>query len=279
MPVYKANALVLRRIPLGETDKIVTLFTREYGKLAAVAKGARKTTSRLAGATEPLMFLRALLYEGMNLDGVTQCEIRESFPLLRADFGLFLRATYCCELLDKLTVDRDPAPEAFDLLLSTLYVLQRAVEPDAAVHAYELQLMAQVGYEPLLTSCVRCERALNDLDPVAAYSASRGGALCTVCAEQTREEVLKLSPETAATMLRLGAEEDARALAAVELSEAERKEMGRVLREHLRFRMERDVRSTAFLDAFRIGAMDDLLTEDQPKEPPPRESRRPPQQP
>src|SRR5438105_3954447 len=101
MAVYKANAIVLRRIPLGETDKIITLFTREYGKYNAVAKGARKTTSRLCGATEPLMFLRAALADGMNLDVLTQCDIRESFPTLRGDFGLFLRATYVCELLDK----------------------------------------------------------------------------------------------------------------------------------------------------------------------------------
>jgi DNA repair protein RecO (recombination protein O) len=280
MPVYKANALVLRRIPLGETDKIVTLFTREYGKLAAVAKGSRRTTSRLAGATEPLMFLRALVAVGMNLDVLTQCEIRESFPGVRGDFGLFLRATYCCELLDKLTVDRDPAPEAFDLLLSTLYVLQRAVDPDAAVHAYELQLMAQVGYDPLLTACVRCDREFDGETVLhAAYSPARGGAMCAECAVQTREETLKLTPEAAATLLDLAAQEDARALAATEIPESVRTQVGRILREHLRYRMERDVRSTAFLDAWRVGAMDDLLAREDPtphEEPSPLEPRLPP---
>lgn len=267
MAVYKTNALVLRRIPLGETDKIVTLFTREYGKLSAVAKGARKTTSRLAGAAEPLMLLRALLAEGMNLDVLTQCEIRESFPGVRGDFGLFLRATYACELLDRLTVERDAAPEAFDLLLSTLYVLQRAVDPDATLHAFELQLMAQVGYEPRLDACARCDRDFSETEPPAAYSAPRGGGLCGPCADQARDETLKMSPETAAMMLRLGAEEDARALAAIDLAPAVRDEMNRILRAHLRYRLERDVKSTAFLDAFRIGAMDNLLS-------PPLESNR-----
>ncbi len=253
MAVYKTNALVLRRIPLGEKDKIVTLFTREYGKLNAVAKGARRTTSRLAGATEPLMLLRALLAEGMNLDILTQCEIRESFSHLRSDFGLILRATYACELLDKLTVERDPSPEAFDLLLSTLYVLQRAVEPDAALHAFELQFLAQIGYEPRLDACARCGKDLADGEG-AGFSASRGGLLCGPCADAT-DDTLNLSPAAARMMIRLLNEEDAKALARIEMTPTEREEIARVLRAHLRFRLERDVKSTEFLDAHRLGAM------------------------
>ena len=260
MAVYKANALVLRRIPLGEKDKIVTLYTREYGKLAAVAKGARRTTSRLAGATEPLMLLRALLAEGMNLDVLTQTEIRESFPLLRGDLGLILRATYACELLDKMTVERDPAPDAFDLLLSTLYVLQRAADPDAALHAYELQLMAQAGYEPRLDACARCGRDLPETG--LFFSASRGGLLDPGCADAT-DDALPVAPETAAMMMRLLSEDDARALAQIELPPAVGEEMARLLRAHLRYRLERDVRSTEFLDAFRLGATD-LTVEEGP---------------
>ena len=260
MPAYKANAIVLRRIPLGETDKILTLFTREYGKLSAIAKGARRTTSRLAGASEPLMLLRALLGEGMNLDVLSQGEIRESFPEIRADFGLFLRATYACELLDKLTVERDPAPELFDQLLSTLYILQRATDPDAAIHAYELRMMAYTGYEPQLDSCVRCERGLEPATRllVGGFSPTRGGAVCEECAATSREELLPLSSATLEWLNYLAAEDNARVLAEAEPSAEVREEMNRVLRAHLRIRLERDVRSTAFLDAYRIGAMDTL---------------------
>lgn len=253
MAAYKTNALVLRRIPLGETDKIVTLFSREYGKFNAVAKGSRKTTSRLAGATEPLMLLRALLAEGMNLDILTQCEIRESFPVLRADFGLILRATYACEVLDKLTVERDPAPEAFDLLLSTLYVLQRAAEPDVALHAFELQLLTQVGYEPRLDACARCGRDRDDTFP--GFSPARGGILCAACADAA-DDTLAIDPETADLMARLLTEDDARALAQITPPPGVREQIARLLRAHLRYRLERDVKSTEFLDAFRLGALD-----------------------
>jgi DNA repair protein RecO (recombination protein O) len=273
MPVYKTNALVLRRIPLGEKDKIVTLYTREWGKLSAVAKGARRTTSRLSGATEPLMFVRGIMAEGMNLDVLTQSEIRESFPLLRGDFGRFLRATYCCELLDRMTEERSPDAAAFDLLLSTLYILQRATDPDVPVHAFELQLMAHAGYEPQLHACTRCESLFDEISNVAdgriretatpciiegGYSAIRGGAMCIECSAAAREEVLRLKPDTAAMMRRLTTEDNARALAALELAPALSAEMNRAIRAHLRIRLERDVRSTAFLDAYRVGAMDDL---------------------
>ena len=258
MPAYKTNALVLRRISLGETDKILTLFSREYGKFSAIAKGARRTTSRLAGGTEPLLFVRMLLGEGMNLDVVTQVEVRESFQTLKSDFGLYLRATYACELLDKLTAERDPSSAAFDALLSALYILQRAADPDAALHAYELQLMGLIGYEPRLDACVRCERTWGEGVLPVGYSAPRGGALCADCNSAVKEETLPVSGETILAMARLAALDDARVLAQMQLTDAVRDQMNRVLRVHLRYRLERDVRSTAFLDAFRIGAMDEI---------------------
>ncbi|GAB4457973.1 MAG: DNA repair protein RecO [Armatimonadaceae bacterium] len=255
MAVYKANAIVLRRIPLGETDKILTLFTREGGKFNVVAKGARKTTSKLSGATEPLIVLRGLLAEGMNLDVLTQCEITDSFPGLRGDFGLFLRATYACELLDRLTEERDTSPEAFDLLVATLHLLETARDPDAPLHAYELKLMTQAGYEPLLDMCARCEEPLPEPSDVAAYSPVRGGVLCAGCAQQTAEEPLPLSPESARWMYFLAYESKPHKVAEACLPPAVEEELRRALRAHLRYRLERDVRSTAFLDALHVGAM------------------------
>src|SRR5215468_2707066 len=103
MPAYTTTGLVLHRLNLGETDKILTLYTREHGKLSAVAKGARRAGSRLSGATELFTDSKFLLATGKTLDIVTQCEIRESFPALRNDLERLARATYFCELLDRMT--------------------------------------------------------------------------------------------------------------------------------------------------------------------------------
>ena len=96
MPVYKVNAVVLRRTDLGETDRILRLLTKEAGKVDAVAKGARRGMSRLSGATELFTFSRMLLAVGKSLDIVSQCEIRETFPALRDDLSHLARATYLC---------------------------------------------------------------------------------------------------------------------------------------------------------------------------------------
>src|SRR5579862_2141676 len=110
MPLYKSTAIVLHRTNLGETDRILTLLGRETGKLNAVAKGARGPKSRLSGVSELFTHSRILLAAGRNLDIVSQGEIRESFPALRTDLALMARATYLCELTDRLTEEREPDP-------------------------------------------------------------------------------------------------------------------------------------------------------------------------
>lgn len=256
MALYNVSALVLRRIPLGEKDKIVTLFSREFGKLRAVAKGARKPTSKLAGATEPLVLLRASLAEGSGLEILSEAQVRESFPLLKNDYGRFLRATYACELLDKVTEERDPHPESFDLLLSTLFILQRAVQPDTALHAYELQLLAQIGYEPQLHACIRCESFFEKDNPPVGYSSARGGALCIACTEFLRGEASPCNATTVLALEQLMGATDAKVLAAWELSEDTLGEVNRLLRSHLRYQLERELKSTVFLDALRLDELD-----------------------
>src|ERR1041385_7501431 len=147
MPAYNVNAIVLRRSDLGETDKILRLLTREAGRIDAVAKGAKRGASKLSGATELFTYSRIQLATGKSLEIVTQCEIKESFPSLRSNLDALTRATYLCELVDRLVAQHEPNPEVFDLLLSALYLLRRAgANPDVIVHSFEMHLMEERGY-------------------------------------------------------------------------------------------------------------------------------------
>jgi DNA repair protein RecO (recombination protein O) len=249
MPVYKANAVVLRRINLGETDKILTLFCREAGKLSAVAKGARRSSSRLSGATELFTFSRMLLAEGRNLDIVSQCEVRESFPRLRADLNLMARATYLCELTDRLIEEREPNQEVFDLLLSALYLLQRtAEEPDVIVHAYEMRLLAERGYAPELDVCVKCQDGLPR--GRTGFSPSLGGTLCGAH-RYGADDAIPVSHDTLALMRALQAAEPEDILTLTP-SVKELREVERCLRWYIRYRTERDLKSAEFLDMLRL---------------------------
>ena len=126
MPSYNATGLILHRIDLGENDRILTVFTREKGKISAVAKGARRSSSRFSGATELFMQARLQLGVGRTLDVVSQCEIQNSFVALRSDLQRLVRATYFCELLDRFTGDRDESSsqELFDLTVGALLHLE-----------------------------------------------------------------------------------------------------------------------------------------------------------
>ncbi len=118
MPVYKTEAIVLRQQALGEADRIVTLFTREYGKLRAAAKGIRRPASRLGGRLEPFTHARLLLARGRTLDVIAQAEIVEAFAGVRADLIRSAYAAYVAELVDRGLADRDPHQEVFALTLA-----------------------------------------------------------------------------------------------------------------------------------------------------------------
>src|SRR5437588_6301396 len=96
--VYQAEVVVLRRTSFGETDRILVLFSREKGKLSAIAKGARRSLSRLGGGTEPFTQSSVQLAVGQNLDVLTQCRVERSFPALRRDLEKMGYASYLIEM-------------------------------------------------------------------------------------------------------------------------------------------------------------------------------------
>ena len=251
MPVYKANSIVLHRFSLGETDRVLTLLTRELGKLNAVAKGSRRPGSRLSGATELFTLTNMLLAVGKSLDIVSQCEIRESFPPLRQDLGLLARATYLCELTDRLTEEREPDAELFDLLHSALYLLQRVPDcPDVVVHAFELHALGLRGYAPSLNECARCGEPLTR--GRVAFSPSVGGALCAEHRFASQDAIQIAFPTL--ELLRALASHEPEDLVELRPEKRALAEADRCLRWYIRYRTERDLKSAEFLDIVRLGA-------------------------
>ncbi|MCW3096480.1 MAG: replication and repair protein RecO [Chthonomonadaceae bacterium] len=251
MPSYTATGLVLHRLNTGETDKILTLYTREHGKLSVIAKGARKAGSRLSGATELFTETRFLLASGRSLEIVQQAEIQQSFPGIRTDLDKLARATYLCELLDRLTAESDAlqSPELYDLLLSALYLLQRATTyPDAVVHAYELHLLAAIGYAPALENCVRCGEPLTGRQ--VGFSPALGGALCP--ADRYRADDAQALSFDGLKLLRLLTETEPEQLLTLQPSPKVAAEVVRAMRWYIRYRADRDLESLDFLDSLRM---------------------------
>lgn len=245
--VYKTAALVLRQRRLGDADKILTLYTARHGKVDVVAKGVRKTRSRLAGHVEPLTQATFMLAKGKSLDVVTQVETIESFQQIRDDLDRLSRALYCAELLEKFTEPREEQFALYRLLLDTLRRLAVLADVDTPVRLYEMSLLDALGYRPELDACVTCRRRLG---PVTNYwSPAGGGIVCPAC----RVEELAARPVSpnGVKLLRLllhGRFDD---VARISVGAPLADELERAMREYLHWVLDRDVRAAGFIDTVR----------------------------
>ena len=184
MPLYESSALILRSVRLGEADKIVTLFTRRYGKLKAVAKGALRPKSRFGGRLEPFAQVNAILFgkEKAELYRVNSMDIIDPFFYLRDDLERLGRAYVSAELVDACQKERDANYEGFEMLVAFWRSISMESKPDRLdllLRLFELKCMAQIGFGPALTRCVSCGRAPSGLE--AGFDPLKGGVVCSDC--------------------------------------------------------------------------------------------------
>ena len=176
---YRTEALSLRKMPLGEADLLLTMYTKDAGKLRAVAKGARKTTSRLVGHFEPLTLNRLALSKGRNLDIVTQAQALDNFSDLKSSLTGLTKGLYIAELLDGFGSESDPNPELYQLSLGVLRAIERAPAADMPLRYFELHLLEASGLMPELYLCVECRRTLEAGQH--RFAPDRGGTICLEC--------------------------------------------------------------------------------------------------
>jgi DNA repair protein RecO (recombination protein O) len=236
--LYVTDAIVLSRFDYGEADRIMTLFTPEHGKLKAIAKGVRRTKSRLGGSLEPLAELRVALARGRTFDIVTQVEVRHAWLGLRDSLESTATAWYLAELADR-SIEERHAAEALYVLLRRAYQLL-----DAGMAA------GRVGVRPEVDRCVECDRVL-EVDEEFRWVPPLGGVLCYRCPGPPAERTA-LSLD-ALKLLKAYQRMDVEALAALRLVAAVEREVEAAMRDFLRVSLERDARSLDFLDEIRRG--------------------------
>lgn len=240
--LYKSEALIIKRINLGEADKILTIFTPNFGKLRVVAKGVRKVTSRLAGHVELFTRSQMLLARGRNLDIVTQSETVDAYRPLHEDLSRIARASYTAEMLDKLTPDALEIYPAYKLTVETLQLICTDPDPDRVLRWFELQLLGYLGYAPELAKCVECR---NDLAPVVnAFSPALGGVVCASC---RRIGVGKDLSVNALKVLRLMQRNAYSAVSRVRVGQALHAELQATTHAYITHILESDLRSAQFI--------------------------------
>ena len=200
MPLFTTNAIVIRSLNYGESDKIVTFFTKNFGKVKGIAKGARRSKKRFQNALDLFSHVRLGFFdrEGMGLVRAESCDIFNSFRRIREDLKKIYYGTYFLELVNEMTGEREAHPEAFDLLLSCLSALEEAKPQEEQLRIFEIRMLSLFGYRPNLKRCDSCKRDWVDLKemPSVFFSIERGGLICEKCF-QGGDDLISLSLGTA----------------------------------------------------------------------------------
>ena len=181
MPLRETEAIVLRTYRLGEGDKIASLFTRQWGRLRAVAAGAQRPKSRYGGTLEPLSYVRLWLFERENRDllRMNSAELLESFFDMQRDYRLQVAAHYVSEVTDRFLPEREVNERAFRLVLAVLRALKGAKEIDRPLVYFNYWLLRLGGFLPALDGCGQCGRLLGEES--AYYGPGSEGLLCGSC--------------------------------------------------------------------------------------------------
>jgi len=193
MTAQKATALVLRTVDWSDTSRIATLWTREFGKVRVLAKGGRRLKSNFESALDLLTVCSIVLLRKSSgsLDLLTEARVVQRFPRLRSDLPALYAGYYLAELLADWTEDYDPHPSLFDEALETLQTLgtslagQQQPVTGPRLMRFELVLLRELGYSPVLEACVACQTAASG--PELSFSPAAGGVLCQNCQTRYRD--------------------------------------------------------------------------------------------
>lgn len=180
MAAEKALAIVVRGTDWSETSRITTLFTREFGKVRALAKGGRRLKSSFDCAFDLLSVCQIVFLRKAHggLDLLTEARLEEQFPILRQDLRALYAGYYIAELLADGTQDYDPHPLLFEAALGSLRELGKQPDSRVAATAFELVWLRELGYSPRLDACATCGNAV---EAGSYFSPSAGGVVCSAC--------------------------------------------------------------------------------------------------
>jgi DNA repair protein RecO (recombination protein O) len=251
MSLRKAEAVVLRSRHLGETSKIVTLFTDHFGKIAAVAKGARRPKSRFGASLDLFAHSDIVFYlkENRDLHLISESSLLEDFYKLREDPRRLGLASAAVELVDRMVMRSENIPDLLPLLLSGFRELERGKSPAVLLSALMLKIMAVLGFRPQLYACCLCGRQVEGR--LKGFSPGQGGVVCRLCAPRDATWAA-MGGETLSILQQLLSDEF-EVIRTLELTPAEERRVAALVQEFMAYRAEdhRPLRSLKFLERLK----------------------------
>jgi DNA repair protein RecO (recombination protein O) len=263
----KAEAIVIKSINLREADKIITLFSKEHGKIQGVAKGIRKIKTKYSGKLELFNRVRVIFFQKNQqpLWRITQADVVEVLPRLQHDFNKIIGASYVAEMLNTLFEEHDAThPAVYPLVWETLRTLAACEHVRNILPAFEIKLLAHLGYAPVLDRCTRCGTPHLRPQPPAGseqdappprpagsigFSSATGGVLCARCSAQ-RTESAALSSASLNILHQL-LTTDMRQAPAIPMSRVNFYEIKHVLSTHFQYHLDVTLKTDAFVQKLR----------------------------
>lgn len=246
--VYKTEGVILHQFDLGEADRILTIFTRDRGKVRAVAKGVRRTRSAMAGPTQVFTYADLIMYPGKDLDSLNQIQIREPFTRLREDLFRMAYGSYVLDLVRELTAEGDPNEGMFVLLVQTLRLLAEVEDLELVTRIFEVRAMTLMGFQPVLEYCLQCTGPLTAGKVV--FHPGSGGLLCGECGPAAVGKVVQISRGTVEFMKRF-LDAPYRQLLKMKLPDYARKELEWIMEPFILYHLDHHLKSLEFLKSIK----------------------------
>ena len=245
MKTYTTEGIVCSSIKLGESDRIVSIYTRQ-GLVRAVAKGVRKTKSKFGGRLEPFSHVRLMLHRGRSLHTVSQAELVAPYSNIRRNLDLLAYGSAMLNLVEKMGEEESHPGELLDTLEEALRFLAEGTHPLLVLCAFELRVISLLGYLPNFDTCTSCGETVSERE--VSFSAKAGGFLCPYCA-LTDELSLRLAPITVRLFRELTIQ-GMYFVPTIHPASAGAQELHRVLHLFLRYHLDINLRSFRFLKGF-----------------------------
>jgi DNA repair protein RecO (recombination protein O) len=257
--LYRVQAIILKRSDVGEADRLLTLYTPDRGKLRAVAKGARKPTSRKTGHVELFNHASLLIAVGRDLDIITQADTVDAFLPIRSDLDRLSYAYYFAELVDRFTEEGEEHYAVFDLILRGFHWLEKTDQLARTARYFELRLLDVLGYRPQLYSCVNCGE---ELVPEENFFTAEGGGMLNAKCRDSHRDVGAVTVNGLKVLRFLSTREydEVEKLRLTTLVEAE---VEYLLHFYLTHWLERNLKSIDFLNTLRSNLLNPITMEPQ----------------
>lgn len=190
--LFQTEGIVIKSIKLNESDKILTIFTHDYGKIRAIAKGIRKTKSQFGSSLENLTQVKILAYKGKNLNTISQTEIIYSFFPKSKELDRYSLAIQCAEIIDRISEEEDPNELIYLIFSDTLRLLKDEKNIVLLIEAFKWKLISILGFQPELSKCINCNHLIKD-KKYHIFDIKQGGIVCSSCSISQSYYQIKIS--------------------------------------------------------------------------------------